>query len=172
MARIKAILEELESTLTLADASELVVAKLIDKLDELDPGLREKFDTYWAKTFLELVVHIVDHCEEQNVADTLYDIEKAPEGLRSRVLRRRLALNLPPGTKNQLSEEERYTLADDMIEAGIATVKDIELWDALWGRKDQWSPVVHIVPPPVPDQPTSVPDQSTSVPDQPTFAPS
>ena len=107
MAKAKAIIEELESPLTLADASELVVAKLIDRLDELDPPIREKFDAYWIKVFLELVVHIIDHCEEQNVADTLYEIEKSPDGLRARVLRRRLALNLPTGIKNPLSEEER-----------------------------------------------------------------
>jgi hypothetical protein len=175
MAKAKAIIEELESPLTLADASELVVVKLKKRLEEIDAPAGMKFDAFWAKTFIDLIVYIVEHCEEQNVAETLYDIEKAPDGLRARVLRRRLALSLPPGTKNQLDEGERYDLADDMLEAGIATVKDVELWDALWGRKAEWSTVIRVVEKPVlhaVEKSVEQPVETVAVPDQPAIEPS
>jgi hypothetical protein len=140
----KEILDDLTSPLTPADAAELFAVAVMDKLKEMAPEIIAKFDRTWFEVFVDLAIAVVNRCREENIRATLDEIEHDEKGLHARVLRRRFARSLPPGAVNQLDDTGRYWLSMAAIAAVRDLVKDKDLWEALWGHKKGWFPVVMI----------------------------
>ena len=133
----KAVLDDLVRPLSPADATELFAAKVVD--------IARKFDLFWFHLVAELATQVLHKCDEQVVKATLEEVATDLDGLRAHLIRRRInrALPIAPG-ESRLTETERYELARAVVVAACETVKDESLWDALWGRKADWSPVVRI----------------------------
>jgi hypothetical protein len=132
---IRTLLDDLAGPLTQADAAELYAVKVVD--------ICRKFDPFWFGLLIDLATHVVRQCDERDVGTTLKMVVAEPDGMQAHLLRRRINRNLPvaPGD-SKLTETERYELARAILVAACDAVQDQELWDALWGRKADWSPVV------------------------------
>lgn len=131
---VKATLEDLVRPLIVADAAELFTAKVVD--------IARKFDPFWYQVIVELVTGVVTQCNEQDVAATIREITANLDGTLAHLMRRRINRNLPvaPG-ESRLTETERYEMARAIVIAACETLKEQDLWDALWGRKADWYPV-------------------------------
>ena len=124
-----------------ADAAELFAVEVMDQLKELAPEVIAKFDRSWFNVFVDLTTAVINRCDEASVRATVEKIEKSPDCLEARVLRRRFARSLPAEAVNQLDDTGRYWLSVAAIEAVRELYRDDDLWDAMWGRKTGWFPV-------------------------------
>jgi hypothetical protein len=150
----KIILDDLTSPLVPADAAELFAVGVMDHLKEMAPEIIAKFDRSWFNVFVDLAIAVTNRCDEADVKATLEAVERAwneeakgeqpDDVLRARVLRRRFARSLPAEAVNQLDDTGRYWLSMAAIAAARDLVKDPALWDAMWGRKTGWFPMILI----------------------------
>jgi hypothetical protein len=139
---IKQILDDLTSPMTPADGAELFAVLVMDKLKQIAPEVIAKFDRSWFDIFVNLAIAVVNRCAEADVKATLEEINRKPEALQARILRRRFARSLPLEAVQQLDDTGRYWLSRAAIAAVQEAVKDDELWAALWGHKTGWFPVI------------------------------
>jgi hypothetical protein len=132
---VKAVLDDLVRPLIVADAAELFAVKVVD--------IARKFDPFWFQVVIDLVTGIVKQCNEQDIKATIQEIAGNTDGTLAHLMRRRINRNLPvaPG-ESRLTETERYEMARAIVVAACDTLKEEDLWDALWGRKIDWFPVV------------------------------
>jgi hypothetical protein len=136
-AAVRAILEDMVRPLTPADAAELFAANVIN--------VTRVFDHFWFRLVVDLVMQVTDRCEEADVKATFTEIAGDVDGVRGHLIRRRINRNLPvaPGD-SKLTETQRYELARAIVVSACDAVKSDELWDALWGRKAGWFPIITV----------------------------
>jgi hypothetical protein len=138
------ILDDLTSPLTPADAAELFAVAVMDRLKEVAPEVLAKFDRSWFDVFVDLAIAIINRCPEESIVKTIREIDDQQKSMHARVLRRRFARSLPAEAVNQLDDTGRYWLSIAFIDAASFALADRDMWDALWGRKAGWFPVVPI----------------------------